>query len=144
MTVDAAYISAISNGMFTIGTGGTISSETFALYLAQSTSEVESDLPSSINSSLKDEAVSLLVCHRIEVWKGLLDINSESVPDHSYSKKQVSVAQGANVSVDSWTLAYDRLKAQITGKKKSRGTYVAVTPADAAMSLPLDYQQEQA
>jgi len=136
MTVDAAYINAISSGMFTIGTGGTISDATFALYLAQSTREVESDLPASIDTSLKDEAVALLVCHRIELWKGMLDINNESVPDHSYSKK--------SGSVDSWTLAYDRLKAQLTGKKKSRGTYVSATPSDSAIALPLDYQQEQA
>ena len=137
MTVDAAYISAISSGMFTIGTGGTISDATFALYLAQSTREVESDLPSSIDSSLKDEAISLLVCHRIELWKGLLDLNGESVPDHSYTKK--------SGSVDSWTLAYDRLKTQITGKKSGRGRYVSVTPADSSsVAYPLDYQQEQA
>jgi hypothetical protein len=136
MAVDAAYISAISSGMFTIGTGGTISTETFALYLTQSTREVEADLPSSIDSALKDEAISLLVCHRIEAWKGLLDINGESVPDHSYSKK--------SGSIDSWLIAYDRIKTTITGKKKSRGTYVASTPTDSSIALPLDYQQEQA
>lgn len=136
MAVDAAYISAISSGMFTIGTGGTISNETFALYLTQSTREVEADLPSSIDSALKDEAIALLVCHRIESWKGLLDIQNESVPDHSFAKK--------SGSVDSWTLAYDRLKASLTGKKKSRGTYVKVSPTDSAIALPLDYQQEQA
>lgn len=134
MTVDAAYISAISSGMFTIGTGGTISDTTFALYLAQSTREVELDLPSSIDSSLKDEAISYLICHRIEAWKGMLDINSESVPDHSYSKK--------SNSVDSWTIAYERLKVQLTGKKKRLGTYVSATPTDSVISLPLDYQQE--
>ena len=136
MTVDAAYISAISSGMFTIGTGGTISTETFALYLAQSTIEVESDLPSSINTTLKDEAIAYLVCHRIEAWKGLLDLNGESVPDHSYTKK--------SGSVDSWTLAYDRLKTSVTGKKSGRGRYVAVTPSDSSsVAYPLDYQQEQ-
>jgi len=136
MTVDAAYINAISSGMFTIGTGGTISDATFALYLAQSTLEAETDLPSSINSTLKDEAVAYLVCHRIEAWKGLLDINNESVPDHSFSKK--------NGSVDSWTMAYDRLKSSVTGKKKQRGTYVSAVPSDSSsVAYPLDYQQEQ-
>ncbi len=137
MAVDAAYIAAISNGLFP---SGTIPSETFTLYLAQATGEVEADMPSSISATLKDEAIAYLICHRVEAWKGLLDLQSEnSGGDYSYSKKQFSVAAEANIPVDSWTMAYDRLKRQITGKKSGRGASVKATHSSVSTELAFDY-----
>ena len=132
MTVDAAYIAAISNGLFSVGTGGTISNETFALYLAQSTTEVEADLPTTINSTLKDEAVAYLVCHRIEAWKGMLDVNQENIGgDYSYGKK--------SGTIDSWLMAYDRLKASVSSNKKQRGGYASATHASVNSDMKMDY-----
>lgn len=132
MAVDAAYIAAVSNGLFSVGTTGTISSETFALYLSQATGEVEADLPSSISSTLKEEAIAYLICHRIEAWKGLLDINQESTGgDYSYGKK--------SNTIDSWLVAYDRLKTQLTGKKPGRGVSVKATHSSVETDLQFDY-----
>ena len=132
MTVDAAYIAAVSNGLFSVGTGGTISNETFALYLAQSTTEVEADLPSTINSTLKDEAVAYLICHRIEAWKGMLDVNQENIGgDYSYGKK--------SGTIDSWLMAYDRLKTSVTSNKKQRGVYASATHASVSSDMKMDY-----
>ena len=132
MAVDAAYIAAVSNGLFSVGTGGTISDTTFALYLAQATGEVEADMPTSILSALKDEAIAYLVCHRIEAWKGLLDLNQENTGgDYSYGKK--------TNTIDSWTMAYDRLKSQIAGKRAGRGTSVKATHSSVATELQFDY-----
>lgn len=134
MTVDAAYIAAISNGLFSVGTGGTISTDTFALYLAQSTTEVEADLPTTINSTLKEEAIAYLICHRIEAWKGMLDVNQENIDgDYSYGKK--------SGTIDSWLMAYDRLKIAITANKKTRGGYASATHASVSSDMKMDYNQ---
>lgn len=132
MTVDAAYIAAVSNGLFSVGNGGTISDTTFALYLSQATEEVEADLPATISITLKEEATAYLICHRIEAWKGLLDVNQESTGgDYSYGKK--------SNTVDSWLVAYDTLKSRVTGKKSGRGSSVKATHSSVSTDLQFDY-----
>lgn len=88
MTVDAAYISAMSNGLYTVSdSGGTITNATFTLYLTQATAQVEDDLPSSVSSVSKDELVALMVCHRIVAADARLEFNSESIDGVSYNKQ---------------------------------------------------------
>jgi hypothetical protein len=131
MTVDAAYIAAISGGLFP---SGSISSDTFTLYLAQATGEVEADMPATISTTHKDEAIAYLICHRVEAWKGLLDVNQENTGgDYSYGKK--------SNTVDSWTIAYDALKSRLTGKKAGRGSSVKATHSSVSSELQFDYQQ---
>jgi len=45
MAVDAAYISAISGGEYSVGTTGTISQSTFDLFLAQAVQQATADAP---------------------------------------------------------------------------------------------------
>jgi len=127
VTVDAAYISAISNGLYTVSdTTGTISTTTFSLYLNQATAQVAAEFPSFASSYLKDEAIGLLVCHRIVRADGRLEFNSESIDGVSYNKQ---------AGETTWSLAYNKM---LQGMKGKGSASVSVTHSDVDSSLKFD------
>ena len=129
MTVDAAYIGAISGGEYSVGTTGTISQSTFDLFLAQAVQQATADAPKTVsNSVVFDELVGLQVCYRISRMDRKLDVSGEKLgADVSYSKN----------AEDSWLVAYDKLLA--SAKTKSKGAAGAsVTHASVDTSIKFD------
>lgn len=132
MTVDPAYISAMSNGLYTVSdSGGTITNATFTLYLTQATAQVDDDLPSSVSSVLKDELIALMVCHRIVAADARLEFNSESIDGVSYSKQ---------VGETSWSIQYSKKLQNMKNRGRS-STLLKATHSDTSTSLKFDDSQ---
>lgn len=87
MTVDASYISAISRGKYTVGSGSgdTIPQTTLTIFLQWASDRISQDIPSgTLTVSQIDMAKGLLVCHYIEM--GSSDKTAESIDNYSYSR----------------------------------------------------------
>lgn len=131
MTVSPSMILAMSNGVFTVGDTGFITQGAFELYLSQATAQATDDLPSDINSVKKEEAIALLVCHRIERSFGKTDITSESTGgEHSISKK------GSGET--SWSLAYNDMVMRETSRKKKSVLVLSAEHASTSSTLKFD------
>jgi len=59
-------------------------------------------------------------------------VNQENIGgDYSYGKK--------SGTIDSWLMAYDRLKTSVSSNKKQRGGYASATHASVNSDMKMDY-----
>lgn len=81
MTCTADTIRLITQGEYSVGTSGTITSADFATYLLWAEAQFSIDNPGNATDSLADLAVGLLICHYIDRAKTDQNIKSEDAGD---------------------------------------------------------------
>jgi len=81
----------VEDSGFTISATGSITDATFLRYLATADEQLAGDDPQSLLSQTQaNEAIALLICHRIARKKGQSGKISLSIGKYSYSKKLAS------------------------------------------------------
>ena len=87
MTVSATTIALVSP--FTVGAAGDFTNADLTAYTAIATARLESMYPglaSSMNASLYDYCMALMICHLYKASRGNVEKKSESYGDVSWSK----------------------------------------------------------
>jgi hypothetical protein len=120
MTIDSSYLASYTNGLYAVspasGTGTTVSSGAFALYLNLATKQFNQDNPGIADTDQIDECICLLICSKIAGSDGKLDLTGEKEgTDYSYTR---------NAGLTSWDLKYKEILSEFKTGTTPRLIYV--------------------